>query len=149
VLNNTVLQNIKWFRSVSNPLKSVLFDSDQHITGVNWRTLTSLAPSTHWELSISILNVKMAPEMSGFFKGLPLPFSVTNKGLDLKTANFHWKYAYSLNFSLLFFMNEFIKISKNQHSQIFFTPVSLTYYKNMRMIPLRMSVSLIFLANFW
>ena len=34
----------------------------------------SLAPSTHWEFSIRILklNVKMAPEMSGFFYWLPL-----------------------------------------------------------------------------
>ena len=44
------------------------------ITGANKRTLTSLAPSTHWEFSISILklNVKMAPKMSGFFNWLPL-----------------------------------------------------------------------------
>ena len=42
--------------------------------GVNWRTLTYLAPSTHWEFSFRILklNAKMAPEMSGFFNWLPL-----------------------------------------------------------------------------
>ena len=36
--------------------------------------MTSLAPSTHWEFNVSILklNVKMAPEMSGFFNWLPL-----------------------------------------------------------------------------
>ena len=39
-----------------------------------WRTLKSLAPSTHWEFSVSILkfNVKMAPKISGFFNTLPL-----------------------------------------------------------------------------
>ena len=47
---------------------------NRHLTGVYIRTLKSLAPSTHWEFSISILkfNVKMAPEISGFFHTLPL-----------------------------------------------------------------------------
>ena len=44
------------------------------IIGVSQRNLTSLASSTNWEFSISILkfNVKMAPEMSGCFNWLPL-----------------------------------------------------------------------------
>ena len=42
--------------------------------GDNLWTLTYLAPSTHWEFSIRLLklNVKMAPEISGFFNWLPL-----------------------------------------------------------------------------
>ena len=45
--------------------------------------MTSLAPSTHGELSISILklNMEMAPEMSGFFNWLPL-FLVAGSGLN-------------------------------------------------------------------
>ena len=54
------------------------------IMGVNWRTLTSLAPSTHWEFCILILKliVKMAPEMSGFFNWLPLLHNLCDISYD-------------------------------------------------------------------
>ena len=68
------------------------------IIGVNHRILTSLAPSTHWDFSISIvkLNVKMAPEMVGFFNWLPLFLNIiilndyfswlTNKAIEMKAS---------------------------------------------------------------
>ena len=60
------------------------------VMGVNWWTLAYLAPSPHWEFSTSILklNVKMAPERSGFISCLPL-YRITNK----LTKMFHqtWK----------------------------------------------------------
>ena len=64
------------------------------LTGVNERTLTSLAPPTHWKFSIRIpkLNVKMTPEMLGFFNWLPLITAYYSRS-DIQTLN-HWSYSY-------------------------------------------------------
>ena len=78
-----------------------------NITGVNWRTLTSLAPSTHWEFSISIieLNVKMAPEMSEFFNWLPLHLYINLVWLRLKLSvdlTWHISFIHHYNIHLSF-----------------------------------------------
>ena len=52
----------------------VLIWPQYEVMGVLQWTLTSLAPSLHWEFSMSILklNVKREPVMSIFIQGLPL-----------------------------------------------------------------------------
>ena len=61
----------KYYSAIYGRLDSEILKSKMllsNVIGVNYWTLISLALSKQWEFSVSILklNVKMAPEMSGF-----------------------------------------------------------------------------------
>ena len=66
---------VKWFHwNLNRKYSFSYYIEGLKVTGVNQRTLTSLAPSSHWVWVYEywILNVQRAPEMSRFFNWLPL-----------------------------------------------------------------------------